>query len=105
VDVKSVATKPDMLRLWCHELSRVFHDRLINAEDRKWFFDLLDTKLDAEFDTSWPDLAPTGFLLYGDYVDPTADPRTYVHFFSGRDHRLAFATLVCCEYCGRALVP
>ena len=78
VDVKSIATKPDMLRLWCHELSRVFHDRLINAEDRKWFFDLLDSKLDSEFETSWQEVAPTGFLLYGDYVDPAADPRTYV---------------------------
>ncbi|CAM9488334.1 unnamed protein product [Laminaria digitata] len=26
-----------LLRLWCHEESRVFRDRLISAEDRSWF--------------------------------------------------------------------
>jgi len=26
-----------MVKLWIHETSRVFHDRLINNEDRLWF--------------------------------------------------------------------
>jgi len=26
-----------MAKLWLHECSRVFADRLINAEDLKWF--------------------------------------------------------------------
>ena len=26
-----------IIRLWIHETSRVFHDRLINDEDRLWF--------------------------------------------------------------------
>ena len=30
-----------MARLWIHESSRVFHDRLINDEDRIWFKNLL----------------------------------------------------------------
>lgn len=30
-----------LLRLWCHEESRVFRDRLISAEDRTWFNDAL----------------------------------------------------------------
>ncbi|CAN0522579.1 unnamed protein product, partial [Scytosiphon promiscuus] len=30
-----------LLRLWCHEESRVFRDRLISAEDRSWFNDAL----------------------------------------------------------------
>ncbi len=27
--------------MWIHESSRVFHDRLINEEDRNWFIDLI----------------------------------------------------------------
>jgi len=30
-------TQDKILRLWCHEESRVFRDRLISAEDRTWF--------------------------------------------------------------------
>lgn len=26
-------------KLWIHEVSRVFHDRLINDKDRNWFYD------------------------------------------------------------------
>lgn len=27
-------------KLWIHENTRVFHDRLINEEDKEWFYDL-----------------------------------------------------------------
>jgi len=34
--------EPDHLtKLWIHETSRVFHDRLINDEDRNWFYDVV----------------------------------------------------------------
>lgn len=29
------------VKLWAHECSRVFYDRLINREDQQWFEDLL----------------------------------------------------------------
>ena len=41
----SFSTPEGMARLWCNEVMRVFHDRLINNEDKRWFtemtFDLL----------------------------------------------------------------
>ena len=30
-----------MIRLWIHESSRVFHDRLINEIDKEWFKNLI----------------------------------------------------------------
>ena len=33
----SVQTPEAAMRLWLNETSRVFHDRLINTEDREWF--------------------------------------------------------------------
>lgn len=35
-----------LLRLWCHEESRVFRDRLISAEDRSWFNDALQVLME-----------------------------------------------------------
>jgi dynein heavy chain len=37
----SVANQEQLGRLWAHEVSRVFQDRLINAEDKQWFSQLL----------------------------------------------------------------
>ncbi len=39
----------DVLRLWYHESCRVFHDRLINDQDRSWFTSLLKDRMDVEF--------------------------------------------------------
>eukprot|EP00605_Chrysophyceae_sp_TOSAG23-4_P000859 GSChrysophyteH1.ASY1.ANO1.950.1 assembled CDS len=39
VHPKHLETKEKIIRLWAHEASRVFRDRLINDEDRKWFND------------------------------------------------------------------
>ena len=37
----SISTPEVMAKLWMHECSRVFHDRLINDEDRDWFTHLI----------------------------------------------------------------
>jgi len=36
-------------RLWIHEVSRVFHDRLINTDDRQWFYDLIMELMSRHF--------------------------------------------------------
>ena len=37
----SIREESDGVRLWIHEVSRVFHDRLTCEEDREWFYDLI----------------------------------------------------------------
>ena len=32
-----IRTAEDASKLWIHEISRVFSDRLINDEDEKWY--------------------------------------------------------------------
>jgi len=78
--------KHNLVRLWMHEMMRVFCDRLINEEDRIWFlghcekmvtkhfnakivefFGHLDTNENGELDL--PDLRN---LFYGDYMGPAA---------------------------------
>ena len=36
----------ELIRLWSHETLRVFHDRLVNDEDRMWFFSFLKQMVD-----------------------------------------------------------
>ena len=76
--------KPHLVRLWMHEMMRVFCDRLINEEDRIWFlshcekmvtkhfqanitsfFGHLDTNENGELDL--PDLRN---LFFGEYMAP-----------------------------------
>lgn len=45
VKAEHADTKDKFLRLWCHEESRVFRDRLISAEDRTWFNNALQVPL------------------------------------------------------------
>jgi hypothetical protein len=48
-----------LVRLWAHETLRVFHDRLINDDDRLWFCDYLkqmvDTTMGLKFDKVFED--------------------------------------------------
>eukprot|EP00392_Amoebophrya_sp_AT5.2_P001969 g1974.t1 len=49
--VKSLhcASKDSFQRLWIHEMSRVFHDRLVNFEDQNWFWAKLSRVLKTKY--------------------------------------------------------
>jgi dynein heavy chain len=42
--------KEKFLRLWTHEILRVFDDRLVEAEDCNWFLGVLKDTFKAHFD-------------------------------------------------------
>ena len=74
---KRITEQPQILRLWVHELKRVFEDRLISAEDHTWFVDLLEKQLLKHFGAEWKTIVPNDRLIYGDYMEPGADPKLY----------------------------
>merc|ERR1719463_411299 len=45
VSNKKVSEAVVMIRCWSHENFRVYGDRLINEADRKWFKDLVSSKI------------------------------------------------------------
>jgi dynein heavy chain len=66
----SVPNPEVFAKLWMHECCRVFHDRLINNEDKVWF-----TKLIAELSTVYfrvrlehADIFENSHLIFGDLL-------------------------------------
>ncbi len=59
-----------MVKLWIHEACRVFHDRLVNKEDKKWFtmliVDIVKSTFRMEMDHA--DLFEAKPLIFGDFM-------------------------------------
>jgi dynein heavy chain len=66
----SVTSPTVMIRLWIHESLRVFHDRLVNDEDRLYFTQLITELLRRHFDLNWShkSIFEGPPLMFGDFV-------------------------------------
>jgi len=74
VHIKTGLSDQDALqRLWLHEMTRCFRDRLINEEDRSWFNDTLMDKMDKQLGVSW-ETARWANLTFGDFMDRAEKP-------------------------------
>nr|XP_061802869.1 dynein axonemal heavy chain 12-like [Nerophis lumbriciformis] len=91
VKSKSLENKHTMIRLFVHEVFRVFYDRLVDDLDRAWFYQLMTKILKDHFNEAFNqvfDHLKQGSklveqdmqnLLFGDYMNPDfeADERLY----------------------------
>ncbi|KAJ1516963.1 Dynein heavy chain 2, axonemal [Coelomomyces lativittatus] len=61
-------SKDSIVKLWIHELYRVFHDRLNETSDKDYFFKLVDDRLTLHLNTSLKQLYPFKHIsLFGDF--------------------------------------
>ena len=71
-----------MALLFAHEATRVFHDRLVEEEDRQFFYQVLLEKMDQCIRCKIPvDTLTKKTLIFGDFANlnnPKAD-RVYRH--------------------------
>ena len=47
VKPQSLESKKTFIRLWVHEVYRVYYDRLVDGKDRQWIFELLQVHVYA----------------------------------------------------------
>ncbi|CAJ1083860.1 dynein axonemal heavy chain 3 [Xyrichtys novacula] len=78
-----------LIRLWIHEVYRVFYDRLIDDEDKEMFFNIVKERSSGFFKHSVEKLlghlSPDGkvtdesirSLFFGDYTKPDSDVKAY----------------------------
>jgi dynein heavy chain len=71
----------DLVRLWAHETTRVFEDRLVDAADREWFQKLITRQItegpSKTLTEACPTFEGTSAMLYGDFSVRNAFPRLY----------------------------
>ena len=81
---ESCADKVTMTRLWAHECMRVFHDRLIDEPDQKYFKDLIIELVQGQLGQSWDyeEVFEDGHIMFGDYLKmgATGEDRIYGQF-------------------------
>ncbi|XP_077462234.1 dynein axonemal heavy chain 12-like [Stigmatopora argus] len=91
VKSKSLENKGTMIRLFVHEVFRVFYDRLVDDKDRAWFYQMMTKILKDHFNETFNqvfDHLKQGSklveqdmqnLMFGDYMNPEleADDRLY----------------------------
>ena len=63
----STDTQDDLIKLWCHEESRVFRDRLINEGDKLYFNELVKEMIGKHLGIDM-EMAKFKDLIYGDYL-------------------------------------
>ncbi|CAL1548308.1 unnamed protein product, partial [Lymnaea stagnalis] len=74
-DITIFREKPQMTRLFIHETQRVFHDRLINLEDKYFFHRLMSEILAKYFNESVePQTFITDPILFGNFMRMGSPP-------------------------------
>ncbi len=84
-DSGSLREAIDLLRLFSHECLRVFHDRLVNVEDKHYFYKLLAEVNTKSFGNAILELPKEDIILkpptilFGDFMQPSTpcDERIY----------------------------
>ncbi|XP_071943674.1 dynein axonemal heavy chain 1-like isoform X2 [Antedon mediterranea] len=77
VDSNKIENLSGLLRVWFHENSRVFKDRLVNDEDCEWFDKLLTQQMVESFQADPIEVVHSDPLIYGDFMIPNADNKIY----------------------------
>lgn len=79
ITAQRCATVETAARLWAHECSRVFYDRLINREDQAWFEDLVLELLPRYLKVASVAVVRSTKFLQGEYADYERESLYYIY--------------------------
>ncbi len=78
IDKRRVSTAVQLGRIWMHENTRVFGDRLINDIDKKWLATTLSSQMEAHTALKGEELwAERPEVFCSDFMIPGAEPKVY----------------------------
>lgn len=69
INYDNLPNKETLVSLWVHEAERIFYDRLVDEKDRAWFFQMLESYLQNNFQIDW-DSQKLKEILFGDFYTP-----------------------------------
>nr|XP_023655546.1 dynein heavy chain 1, axonemal [Paramormyrops kingsleyae] len=75
-EASKITDKVPLLQLWYHETCRIFQDRLVCAEDRRCFDELLQAQI-RQFGCHFEEVAPHQPVLFGDFMVSGAENKVY----------------------------
>ncbi|XP_072261492.1 dynein axonemal heavy chain 6 [Pyxicephalus adspersus] len=79
-DPGTVRDQMQIFRLFCHECQRVFHDRLINNEDKQYFHTMMSEMAGKHFGVQIePEYFVTKPIIFGDFIKVGADKAERVY--------------------------
>jgi len=64
----AIRSTEDMIKLWAHECTRVFNDRLVNYSDCDTFMNILKEGMKKHFNKEWESFITSEPLLFGNFV-------------------------------------
>ncbi|XP_068918735.1 dynein axonemal heavy chain 14 [Petaurus breviceps papuanus] len=85
-----VVSKETAALFFVHEATRVFHDRLVDTDERKFFFELLSNELELYFEIVWPrDKIMDDLPLYVDFLDINKPHRRRIYQNCNNQRKIA----------------
>ena len=105
VSQKQCNSKQALVRLWLHESMRVFHDRLIDDQDKRHFRNILRELVGKNLGSavgSPQELFPEGSsIIFGGFLKPGLDPQDRPYEEVSSAAKMPHGSL----HAGRAAVP
>jgi dynein heavy chain len=77
VSPKKTGTPDGIVRCWCHEVQRVFGDRLTDIPDLKWLKSKIDDHIVNDFSMSVETIYHLDRLIFASFMTPEVDNRVY----------------------------